>query len=138
MYKGIAHLAFTVSDMEESLAFYCDKLGLEKAFSIEDDNGNPRIIYIKICNGQFIELFHGEKDKNDVFNNTIGYSHLCIEVEDINAVARLAAEKGITIDVPPIQGKDTNYQCWIKDPDGNRIEFMQIMETSPQSKASRK
>lgn len=135
MYKGIAHLAFTVSDMEKSLDFYCNKLGFQKAFSIEDDNGNPWIEYIKICNGQFIELFHGGKNKNEVSFDTIGYSHLSIEVEDINEVANHVTSMGITLDVAPKQGKDTNFQCWVSDPDGNRIEFMQIMPSSPQSKA---
>lgn len=136
MYKGITHLAFTVSNMEQALDFYCNKLGFERAFSIEDDKGNPWIEYIKICNGQFIELFHGGKNKNNISFDTIGYSHLSIEVEDIYEIAEFVTSKGITLDVQPRQGKDTNFQCWIKDPDGNRIEFMQISKTSPQSKAS--
>lgn len=138
MYKGIAHLAFVVNDMEKSLDFYCNKLGFEKAFSIKDDKGTPWIEYLKICNGQFLELFYGGKQKREDINDAIGYSHLSIEVDDIHQVAEHVSDKGIVLDVEPKQGKDTNFQCWIKDPDGNRIEFMQIMPDSPQEKASRK
>jgi lactoylglutathione lyase len=43
--------------------------------------------------------------------------------------------QGLTLDVEPKQGIDLNYQCWVKDPDGNRIEFMQMHPDSPQNKA---
>ena len=56
MIKGISHLAFNVSNMEKAIDFYCNILGFEKAFSIDDDNGNPWIVYIKIKPFQFIEL----------------------------------------------------------------------------------
>ncbi len=41
MIKRIGHLALDVADMEQSLNFYCGILGFQKAFSIEDDQGQP-------------------------------------------------------------------------------------------------
>ncbi len=137
MIKGIAHVAYTVSNMEKALHFYCDQLGFEKAFEIKDDNGNPWINYIKIGNGQFIELFYGGKIRTSSEQNEAGFSHLCLEVDDIRKVAETLEKKGLTLDVKPKQGKDFNWQCWIKDPDGNRIELMQISPQSPQFKASK-
>ncbi len=124
----ISHLAFDVSDMEKSLDFYCGKLGFEKAFSLNDENGNPWIEYIKVCTGQFIELFYGGKKENP----KSAYSHLCLQVEDIYEIQERMEAMGVQIDVPVKQGKDKNMQCWVHDPDGNRIEFMQIMPQSPQ------
>lgn len=132
MIKQIGHIALTVRDMEASLRFYCDILGFHKAFNILDDQENPWIIYIKIGNGQFIELFYGGETKPEPVNKPIGYNHLCLEVEDIYKVAEHLKAHGVTLDVDPKQGKDLNFQCWVKDPDGNRIEFMQMNPESPQ------
>lgn len=135
MIKGIAHVAYVVTDMKKALHFYCDQLGFEKVFEIRDDDGKPWINYIKVGKNQFIELFYGNKKAQ--VQSEIGFSHLCLEVVDIQAVANDLKKKGITLDVEPKQGKDFNWQCWIRDPDGNKIELMQISEQSPQFKFSR-
>ena len=57
MIKGIGHVAFYAADMDKSLNFYCNVLGFTDAFEISDNEGKPWIRYIKICEGQFIELF---------------------------------------------------------------------------------
>ena len=131
MIKGIGHLALTVKDMEKSLQFYCETLGFERAFDILDDEGNPWIEYIKVAPGQFIELFYGGKTKDKPENDKIGFNHLCLEVTDIHQIANHLKSKGVVLDVEPMRGKDYNYQCWVKDPDGNRIEFMQLDPRSP-------
>ncbi|GGE49322.1 lactoylglutathione lyase [Pullulanibacillus camelliae] len=135
MIKGIGHAALTVADMQASLHFYYDVLGFEKAFEIHDDNDQPWIIYIKVGGGQFIELFYGGVHKKPEVDHLIGYDHLCLEVDDIQTVADHLTEKGWPLLIKPQQGKDLNYQCWVKDPDGNRIEFMQLDPDSPQAKA---
>lgn len=134
MIKGIAHAAFTVSDMAESLRFYCDVLGFKKAFELNDDKGAPWIVYIKICTGQFIELFYGNGKNPEGLGKQASYSHLCLEVDDIVEIAERIKAKGLKLDSEPRQGKDLNYQCWVKDPDGNPIEFMQMHPDAPQNK----
>lgn len=126
MIKGIAHAAYTVENMEESLHFYCDVLGFEKLFELNNANDEPWIIYLKVREGQFIELFYGGSQKVTVHTSTIGYAHLCLEVDDIHEIAQHLKDRGLTLDVEPNQGLDLNYQCWVRDPDGNRIEFMQM------------
>lgn len=130
--KQIAHLAFDVADMDQSLNFYCEVLGFTRAFDIRDDQGNPWIEYIKVAEGQFIELFYGGQDKPATPPRPIGFSHLCLEVEDIYETANHLRSHGVKLDVEPVKGKDHNWQCWAKDPDGNRIEFMQLDPGSPQ------
>ncbi|GIO61766.1 MULTISPECIES: VOC family protein [Paenibacillus] len=135
MIRGIGHLAFDVADMNKSIDFYCGILGFKKAFSIEDDHGNPWIEYIKVREGQFIELFYGAENKPEAVKRPIGFSHLCLEVGSIEEIAAHLKRHGVPLDVEPQQGKDSNWQCWVKDPDGNRIEFMQLNPNSPQMKA---
>ena len=43
-------------------------------------------------------------------------------------------KRGGALDRPIKLGADGNYQCWVVDPDGNRIEFMQITSESPHAK----
>lgn len=131
MIKGIGHAAFTVEDMEKSLHFYCGILNLKKAFELTRD-GQPWIVYIKIREGQFIELFYGGTNKIEFDRSRTGYSHLCLEVEDIQAIANHLKANGLTLDTEPKMGVDKNWQCWVRDPDGNRIEFMQMDPESPQ------
>ncbi|OBZ12613.1 MULTISPECIES: VOC family protein [Bacillales] len=135
MLKGNAHVAFVVSDMEKSLHFYCDVLGFEKAFDLEDDNGNPWINYLKVAEGQFIELFYGGKRNYVQHPKNAGSAHICFEVDDIFEMADQLKKHGIKVDVEPKRGKDHNYQCWAKDPDGFPIEFMQLDPDSLQSKS---
>lgn len=132
MIKQIGHLALTVEDMETALNFYCGVLPFEKAFELRDDDGNPWIVYVKIGNGQFLELFYGGENKAESLPKPIGFNHFCLEVDDIHEIADHVKNKGWTLDVEPQMGKDKNYQCWVKDPDGNRIEFMQLSPESPQ------
>lgn len=134
MLQGIAHIAFVVSDMEKSLHFYCDVLGMEKAFDLDDDEGKPWINYLKVAEGQFIELFYGGTREYVHHPKNAGSTHICFEVEDIVAAADHLKKHGVQLDIEPKQGKDLNWQCWTKDPDGNAIEFMQLDPRSPQTK----
>lgn len=131
MITGIAHLAFNVSDMEKSIDFYCNKLGFTDAFELRDKDDNPWIRYIKVADGQFIELFY---TKGTALEGQ-SYAHLCLQVDDIHEIAARMEKMNVTLDVKVQQGSDKNYQCWVRDPDGNRIEFMMIGEDSPQSNA---
>lgn len=129
--KGIAHLAFLVKDLDESLDFYVNKLGFKKKFTLNNDNGSTWIIYIEIGHNQFIELFpaFGEVEKR---RDNDSYAHLCLEVTDIEKVVFDLKEKGVDIDQPVIMGLDNNYQAWIHDPDGNAIELMEYGKDSLQ------
>ncbi|MGI5896472.1 MAG: VOC family protein [Oscillospiraceae bacterium] len=132
MVKRIGHVAFKVTDMERSLAFYCGVLGCKRAFSMDRD-GEPWIEYVALADGVFIELFYGgtprTEDNSD--EHLTGYLHACFEVEDIFAVTEQIKKNGGTMFKEPMKGVDNNYQAWIIDPDGNRIEFMQLEPDSP-------
>ncbi|RDW14999.1 VOC family protein [Oceanobacillus chungangensis] len=126
MIKGINHKGFHVVDMERSLDFYCNKLGFKKAFELNQPSGEPWIVYVKVTDGCFIELFYGgaEGDRDRA-------EHICFEVDDIQETANKLKEKGVPLEVEISQGIALNYQFWIVDPDGNWIEFMEMNPDSP-------
>lgn len=125
MIIGINHKAFHVVDMERSLEFYCDKLGFKKTFELKTDEGEPWIVYLKIAEGSFIELFYGgEKGPRNRSD------HICFEVVNIHETAEEIKSKGITLASDVKKGKSLDYQFWIQDPDDNWLEFMEI---SPES-----
>ena len=132
MITGIAHLAFFVNDMEKSLKFY-ETFGIKKVFSIPNKEGEPWIEYLKVADGQFIELFYaGDSFEPQPMWKNKYYAHLCLAVDDIHAVAKTIIDAGYDLEVAPNKGSDNNWQCWTCDPDGNAIEFMQIMPDSLQ------
>lgn len=134
MVRSVAHIAFNIKDIKKSLHFYCDILGLKMAFEMKDKDGNPWIYNIKVAEGQYLELITGGIHEHSYVPANVGFSHLCLEVEDINKIAGKLRENGIPLDVEPRLGRDLNYQCWVRDPDGNKIEFMQFSPSSPQVK----
>jgi lactoylglutathione lyase len=127
----INHIAFIVENMEKSIEFYTKVLGLKKAFELNKEDGSPWIVCLKVSDRQFIEFFHGGLTRPDAAKRPIGYNHFSLEVEDIDEIADRIKSQGILLDSEPKQGKDSNYQCWVRDPDGNRIEFIQLMPGSP-------
>lgn len=132
MIKGFAHNALKVSDMTKSIHFYCDLAGLKKAFEINDSDNNPWIVYLKIREGQFLELFYGGvKDPDTRYSgDLVGYHHFCFEVDNIAEICQTMKDNGILEDARPSLGKDGNLSCWTHDPDGNAVEFVQYMPGS--------
>lgn len=130
MIKGINHKGFHVGDTERSLDFYCNKLGFKKAFKLNQPSGEPWIVYVKVADGCFIELFYGGaegvRDRAE---------HICFEVDDIQETAEQLKKNGVPLEVEISQGMALNYQFWVLDPDGNWIEFMEMHPESPHMKS---
>ncbi len=133
MITGIGHTAFNVRDMEKTVAFYEKSLGFKRAFDIaRPENGQPWIVYMYAGGNQFVELFYGGKNVTPYSDENAGFAHLCVAVDDIQEIWKKIVESGAPQDDAPKQGADFNWQCWTHDPDGNKIELMQLDEKSPQ------
>ena len=132
----IAHAAITVKDMDASLRFYEEGLGMRRAFDMpEPETGEPWIVYVYAGGGQFVELFYGGENDYTWNDKDRAYNHLCFETNDIQAATAKLQNAGYTMDILPKQGCDGNWQAWVTDPDGVRIEIMQIDANSPQCQA---
>jgi len=134
MINGIAHGAFHVSNMDATIEFYCGKLGFKEAFRFTDDAGNPRLVYLNIPGTmQFLEFFPAKEGTKPVSGTF--FAHVCLSVDDAAATCKEMEGKGVEITTALKMGGDGNWQFWTKDPDGNPIEFMQMMPDSKQALA---
>ena len=59
---GIGHVALKVADITRSLAFYRDRLGFEEMMHLDHDDGSLWLVYLRITDTQFLELFPGGED----------------------------------------------------------------------------
>ncbi len=131
----IAHWALKVYDLERSLAFYRDTLGFEEMMRIDQEDGQLMLVYLRVTDTQFVELFPRGKGGVAPDEDITSMHHVCLQVNSIAETESVLTAAG----VPPFRsanlGLDGNYQCWIKDPDGNRIEFMQMLPGNMQEVA---
>lgn len=130
---GTSHAAFRVSDLERSLAFYRDVLGFREAFRLHREDGTVGLVYLRVGPNQFLELFPS-RDPLTPSEGT-SYAHLCLEVDDMHRTLAELRARGLPVTGEPRRGQDKNLQYWISDPDGNRIELMELAPDSPQRSA---
>jgi len=135
MITGIGHVAIRVTALEAALRFYRDGLGFREAFRLYRD-GQVWIVYLVVAPGQFVELFP-DGEPAELSARGVGYVHLCLGVDDIQATVKEISARGVVFEGEPRMGLDGNWQVWTADPDGNRIEFMQTMPDSLQAQAMR-
>lgn len=139
MITGLGHAAYRITDLQRTLDFYCGTLGLREAFRLDrEGERSPWIVYLHVGPNQFVELFPGGEGEVRPRSRAAGYNHLCLVVDDLEAMAAELTAKGIRITSGPKQGADHNWQAWIDDPDGNAIELMQISPDSPQAAADQR
>jgi lactoylglutathione lyase len=122
---AIAHVALRIADIDRSLDFYVGKLGFAEMFRLDRD-GRLWIVYLRITDTQYLELFPGGDGERAPGPNEIGPNHFCLEVNDIDAAISELADKGVSLIQAKKKAVDGNNQAWIEDPDGNRIELMQM------------
>ncbi len=126
MIESMMHIALYASDMRRSADFYCRVLGGEQVFTVNGEDSEPVMLYIRLAPGQYIEMFPAAEGAEAV-KSPVGFTHLCLTVPDIQTAAAELRAKGWPIRVEPKAGKYGNYQLWIRDPDGMDIELMQVL-----------
>lgn len=134
MITDIGHTAFAVNDIDRALAFYA-LLGLNESFRLTRDDGSLMLIYMHISGDRFLELFPNGPEPDP--NRLHSFRHICLAVDDLQGLVDHLRANGVTIDIDVKEGLDRNLQAWVKDPDGNAIEFMQLADDSPQRQIAR-
>ena len=119
MIRALAHLCYVVSDLEASIGFYQDQLGLSHAFDFRNDQGERFGVYLHIGGRSFLELFQGNLQPRAEGQS---YGHLCLEVDDVAETVAELRGQGLEVTDAALGG-DHSWQAWLSDPDGNRIEL---------------
>ena len=127
------HTMVRVRNLEESLDFYCKKLGLVESHRHESDAGKFTLVYLSAPNDStafanqspLLELTYNWEDEEYTIGRHFG--HLAFEVEDIYALCERLMDNGIIINRPPRDG----YMAFIKSPDGISIELLQKGDALP-------
>ncbi|HEX2186052.1 MAG TPA: VOC family protein [Chloroflexota bacterium] len=124
------HVAFRVRDLEESIRWYGQAFGAQEAFRARREDGATQLVYLEFAPGQFLELFPNGRNAVEPPADPIGYAHTCLVVDDLAASLAHLATLGIAPLAPPRQGRAGQQLAFVADPDGNRIELMEIPPTS--------
>src|SRR5262245_6311875 len=127
---GIAHIAFQVSDLAKAQVFYGGLLGYEDAFRLHKEDGTTRLVYFKVNDRQYIEIFPGLPPEQED-----RLSHIAFETVNLEVLRLYLAEKNVQVPEKVNKGQDCNLNFTVKDPDGHRVEFVQYQPGSMQMKA---
>ncbi|HMQ11018.1 MAG TPA: VOC family protein [Oligoflexia bacterium] len=121
------HSMIRVSNLEESLAFYVDGLGLKEVRRKEVPQGKFTLVFLKAPDSDAeIELTYNW-DSNEDYGNARNFGHLAFSVENIYETCVSLQEKGIDILRPPRDG----HMAFIKSPDNISIELLQKGDPLP-------
>ncbi len=142
MIKGIRHTGIVVNDLEASLYFYRDLLGLKIIKKMEEsgdyiDNclrlDGVRVTTLKMesLNGQMIELLkyrsHPEEQKVRKING-IGISHIAFNVDNLDKEYRRLKKAGVSFHAPPQMSPDGYAKVtFCMDPEGTYIELVELL-----------
>jgi len=121
------HTMVRVSDLDESLDFYCNKLGLVEVKRNEVPAGRFTLIFLAAPGDESaqVELTHNWGPEE--YDGGRNFGHLAYGVDDIYASCQHLMDSGVTINRPPRDG----WMAFIRSPDGISIELLQQGEPLP-------
>jgi catechol 2,3-dioxygenase-like lactoylglutathione lyase family enzyme len=135
-FNGLGHIAFKVKDLGASIAFY-EKLGFPEMLRLLNHEGEPWIVYVRISDDLYLELFPNGKGDKVPPADQVGLTHLCLTSTNLDETEAHLQRVGIALSSPrkDKRGVDGNRGMWIEDPDGHRIEIMEMAADCIQYKA---
>jgi lactoylglutathione lyase len=139
MITGFFHASFVVSDLERSIDFYTNVLGLKVAMRVDEGRGGDfyarmtdqpgariRLAYLEIA-GRYIELVElvagGGGPAGYGFNN-VGAAHIAFYVDDVQHTHEELRAKGVRFASEPQMARPRSGAVYAYDPDGNVFELM--------------
>ncbi|UCG71646.1 MAG: VOC family protein [Chromatiales bacterium] len=115
------HTMVRVSDLEASLDFYCNKLGLRELRRWDDERGRYTLAFLAAPGDESacVELTYNW-DPED-YGEGRNFGHIAYQVEDIYATCKRLMDNGVTINRPPRDGR----MAFVRSPDNISIELLQ-------------
>jgi lactoylglutathione lyase len=124
--NGFGHVAIKVKDLAASMDFYSAKLGFPEMLRLHNADGSTWLVYLRITDEVFLEIFPGAENDRAPGWNANGVNHLCLMIDNLDTFCPQLEAAGIKLTAKTKNGLDGNRQAWIEDPDGNRIELMEM------------
>lgn len=122
------HTMVRVADLEESLRFYCEKLGLQEIRRVDNDKGRFTLVFLaapgdaesaRENKAPLLELTHNWEP--ETYSGGRNFGHLAYRVDNIYAICQRLMDEGVTINRPPRDG----HMAFVRSPDGISIELLQ-------------
>ena len=115
------HTMVRVTDVDASLDFYCDKLGLTELRRYDSEQGRFTLIFLAAPGDEEaqVELTHNWDPEE--YGEGRNFGHLAYEVDDIYALCQKLMDAGVTINRPPRDGR----MAFVRSPDNISIELLQ-------------
>jgi lactoylglutathione lyase len=114
------HTMVRVTDVDASLRFYCDALGLQEQRRIDNEKGRFTLIFLAAPGDTAqVELTHNWDP--EPYGGGRNFGHLAYEVDDIHAACERLQQHGVIINRPPRDGR----MAFVRSPDGISVELLQ-------------
>jgi lactoylglutathione lyase len=121
------HAMVRVTDVDQSLDFYCNKLGLKEVRRAEYPQGRFTLFYLSAPGDEAAQVELTYNWDPEVYGQARNFGHLAFQVDDIYAICERMMKDGVTINRPPRDGK----MAFVRSPDNISIELLQIGGAKP-------
>ncbi|MBT8058193.1 MAG: lactoylglutathione lyase [Xanthomonadales bacterium] len=115
------HTMVRVSDLDESLDFYCNKLGLVELRRKEAPQGRFTLVFLSAPGDESAQVELTWNWDPEDYTGGRNFGHLAYEVDDIYESCRRLMDGGVVISRPPRDGR----MAFVRSPDGISIELLQ-------------
>lgn len=115
------HTMVRVANLDESLDFYCRKLGLRELRRKESEKGRFTLVFLCAPGDESAQLELTHNWDPEDYDEGRNFGHLAYEVDDIYAVCQRLMDSGVTINRPPRDG----HMAFVRSPDSISIELLQ-------------
>ena len=121
------HTMVRVTDLDNSLDFYCGKLGLKEVDRYENEKGRFTLVFLGADENEDAQVeltYNWDPEPYDVGRN---FGHLAYAVDDIYALCQKLMDAGVIINRPPRDG----HMAFVRSPDNVSIELLQKGDALP-------
>ena len=113
-----------VSDLDASLKFYCDALGLEELRRYDNDQGRFTLVFLSAPGNESAQVELTYNWDPESYSGGRNFGHLAYRVDDIYATCERLASNDVVISRPPRDGR----MAFVRSPDGISVELLQAGE----------
>ena len=115
------HTMVRVTDIDASLDFYCDKLGLTELRRIDNEAGRFTLVFLAAPGDESAQVELTWNWDPESLSGGRNFGHLAYQVDDIYATCQRLMDGGVTINRPPRDG----WMAFVRSPDGVSVELLQ-------------